>query len=447
MTVVLTLPVAIGVALRVATVAEAQSSRATWRPRASASASAPTGPTPTSAGHAEPGPFTDWMTAEIDRDRRRRRTADHRRPPGRDPDDPDIQLRVMTTNLTLGRPQTFPFKDRTYLFDPLELAATSRRRSSNASCTARARPRPETGSRCSPRRATRRSRLDDPPRRNAVPARRAGCSLALRWLSLDRPDRPRPAPPSTATVRSTGCRRPSELPVILAARLSLSFPALISAVPLWAMDYTDNVGTRGRPALSGQALLDDRRRAHGELPGALLRLAAPGPADVRRRPAELPRSIPGPGRVLPGPGQSGLQPRFRTITSVQGFAAGLLDTMQYWADNAQATLPGYRDRIVQVRLRPDEGGMNLQMPDDVVRRAAEKGRQAAEALRERFDFDDHRWIRYLTMIGRMQQTVDLMESRAGTLPLPGGAPGYHDFVRDRAAEPVRPHPRRGGRRR
>ena len=76
--------------------------------------------------------------------------------------------------------------------------------------------------------------------------------------------------------------------------------------------------------------------------------------------------------------------------------------------------------------------MNLQMPDDVVRRAAEKGRQAAEVLRERFDFDDHRWIRYLTMIGRMQQTVDLMESRWDG-PLPGGAPGYHDFVRDRAA--------------
>ena len=43
--------------------------------------------------------------------------------------------------------------------------------------------------------------------------------------------------------------------MVLAARLSLSFPGLISAVPLWAVDYTDNVGTlatRGTaPAAAG----------------------------------------------------------------------------------------------------------------------------------------------------------------------------------------------------
>ena len=113
----------------------------------------------------------------------------------------------------------------------------------------------------------------------------------------------------------------------------------------------------------------------------------------------------------PGPGTSGVQPKFKTITSVQGFVSGLLDTMQYWADNAQSALPGYRDRIVEVRLAADEGGMNLKMPDDVVRRVAEKGRQAAEELEEDFDFDAHRWIRYLTVLGRMQVAVDKMDER------------------------------------
>jgi hypothetical protein len=82
---------------------------------------------------------------------------------------------------------------------------------------------------------------------------------------------------------------------------------------------------------------------------------------------------------------------------------------------------------VQVRLRKDEGGMNLQMPDAVVRRTAEKGRQAAEELRRRFDFNDHRWIRYLTMIGRMQHAVDQMEARWDH-ELPNGAAGYEAFV-------------------
>jgi hypothetical protein len=77
--------------------------------------------------------------------------------------------------------------------------------------------------------------------------------------------------------------------------------------------------------------------------------------------------------------------------------------------------------------------MNLQMPDAVVRRTAEKGRQAAELLRRQFDFDDHRWIRYLTVIGRLQHAVDQIESR-WEHDLPGGLLGYRQLVLDRTSE-------------
>ena len=122
-TLLVTLPVAIGAAILVATVAEVQSSRANLATQGFGICVGSDGRDAHVSGQAEPGPFTDWMTAEIDR------IAGVEGPltigdlRGIDPDDPDIQLRVMTTNLTLGRPQTFPFKDRTYLFDPLELAA------------------------------------------------------------------------------------------------------------------------------------------------------------------------------------------------------------------------------------------------------------------------------------------------------------------------------------
>ena len=204
-------------------------------------------------------------------------------------------------------------------------------------------------------------------------------------------------------------------------------------MPLWAIDYTDDVGTGDEPRYRAKRCWMTDGGLTANFPVHFFDSPFPARPTFAIDLQSYPDRYPDQDVYYPGPGQSGLQPRFKTITSVQGFAAGLLDTMQYWADNAQATLPGYRDRIVQVRLRPDEGGMNLQMPDDVVRRAAEKGRQAAEVLRERFDFDDHRWIRYLTVIGRMQQTVDRMESRWDH-DLPGGSPGYHDFVLDRASE-------------
>ena len=38
-----------------------------------------------------------------------------------------------------------------------------------------------------------------------------------------------------------------------------------------------------------------------------------------------------------------------------------------WPDNLQGTLPGYRERIVQVSLTPDEGGLNLNMDPEKVK--------------------------------------------------------------------------------
>jgi hypothetical protein len=38
--------------------------------------------------------------------------------------------------------------------------------------------------------------------------------------------------------------------------------------------------------------------------------------------------------------------------------------MQNWSDNMQTHLPGYRDRVLHVCLKPDEGGMNLSMPEE-----------------------------------------------------------------------------------
>jgi hypothetical protein len=206
--------------------------------------------------------------------------------------------------------------------------------------------------------------------------------------------------------------------VVLAARISLSFPGLISAIPLYAVDmsrknpgdrkamrcwFTDGGLTSNFPIHFFDSLWPRRPTFALDLSGY--------PPDYPNEDVYYSAVA----RRYPVPTE---------ITSLRGFFAAILDTMEYWSDDAQSSLPGYRDRIVEVHLRPDEGGMNLEMSADVVAVVAEKGRQAAEALAH-FDFDQHRWTRYLTSMGRMQDAVKLMDDRYG--PSKAGA---HDGVRD-----------------
>ena len=415
-TVALTLPVAAGVGLLVALVAEAQASRANLATQGFGICVGSDGPQ--ARDSSDPGPFTDWMTAEIDR------VAGVPGPltigdlRGPDAAEPEIELRVMTTNLTMGRPQTFPFADRTYLFDPVELRAYFPPKVLDHLLRDQ---QPATADDGTPLLAA-----EDPVPAGPRPSRGLLGSVGgalLRLLGW-----------RAAAPRPSDERRPlywlpesDRLPVVLAARLSLSFPALISAVPLWAVERSNG----GRPRRCW--MTDGGLTAN--FPVHFFDSPLPSRPTFAIDLQSYPDGGTGPDVIYPGPGEDGLRPRFTTIASMQGFGARLLDTMQYWADNAQSALPGYRDRIVEVRLRRDEGGMNLQMPTEVIFRAAEKGRQAAEQLEQRFDFGVHRWIRYLTVIGRMENAVDQMASRWDH-DLPGGAPGYHDFVLDDARQPL-----------
>jgi hypothetical protein len=319
----------------------------------------------------DPGALTDWLAAHIDAiagvDRPLRMS---------DLAERGIDLQVMTTNLTLGRPMRFPFPGRVFLFDPVELGAYF--------------PSSIIGA------------LID----GEEPATEGGVPL----LSAD--GRPLYRLPAA-----------DKLPVVLAARISLSFPGLISAVPLYAIDFarkssadrtavrcwfSDGGITSNFPVHFFDSLWPrrptfalDLRGYHPDYPEADVYYAG-----VRPR-----------------------QPRVTRIASVQGFVSAILTTMQYWADDAQSTLPGYRDRIVEVHLHGDEGGMNLTMSENVVETLAEKGRHAAAALIDGFDFDQHRWTRYLISMARLQDAVQGMKNGyESTTPEGGGVRGLIDHA-------------------
>jgi hypothetical protein len=70
----------------------------------------------------------------------------------------------------------------------------------------------------------------------------------------------------------------------------------------------------------------------------------------------------------------------------------------------QSTLPGYRERIAHVALRPEDGGLNLAMDQQTILKLTGYGEQAGELLRDRIDFDAHRWRRFLVAMAKMEET-------------------------------------------
>jgi predicted acylesterase/phospholipase RssA len=284
-----------------------------------------------------------------------------------------INLQVMTTNVTFGRPARFPFSDeasnlKVYMFCEKELIDFF--------------PKPVYD-----------HLIGNGPVHPSWSCPDHGCPL--RRLPL-----------------------PEDLPVVVATRISLSFPGLISAVPLFAVDrsakipapvrcwFSDGGITSNFPIHFFDALCPSRPTF-----GITLRPYHPDypETDVYR----------------PGPAATGRVPTVKNTGTVGGFLHAILDTMQNWSDDAQSALPGFRDRVVDLHLHDDEGGMNLAMPANTIAVVAERGRQAAEALAD-FDWAQHRWTRYLTAMSELeQQTVKL-----GAVMGNGsdGSGGYRELV-------------------
>jgi hypothetical protein len=231
------------------------------------------------------------------------------------------------------------------------------------------------------------------------------------------------------------------LPVIVATRLSLSFPFLVSAVPLHeparrkhteegqitppeknVAESTDNLATGGEAAIHGERTPSTIAQfrtcwfsdggissnfpihlfdaAMPSWPTFAIDLVYPGSDDI-----EAPRPDP---VFLPDRNAQGWQRTYQRIggrTAVgelAGFLFGIVATMQNWRDLLQARAPGHRDRIVHVALEGDEGGLNLDMPQPVLQRIADMGTPGG-ALYKRFSFANHYWMRWLNLASALQR--------------------------------------------
>lgn len=218
---------------------------------------------------------------------------------------------------------------------------------------------------------------------------------------------------------------PAQFPVLLAARMSLSFPVLFSAVPLWAIDYEDPKGNRTfRRCLFSDGGISSNFPVH--LFDGLIPLWPTFGIDLEAK-------LPGRDNMVFVPqayldGVADRWTRFDQQTAAPsrmgGFLASIMSAMQNWNDNTLARLTGVRDRVARVRLSDDEGGLNLNMPADLIQRVAGRGAEAAQGLISRFlgpapsdgwdGWSFQRWVRLDVHLNALSQKTRGMQRALGS---------------------------------
>jgi hypothetical protein len=312
-----------------------------------------------------------------------------------------LDLRMVSTCLSWARPVEMPFSASTYFYDPVEWAKLF----------------PDYVMR-----ALERSTADETLEKKVVERRQREDKRA-----------------NDHSPRLVRLPRAKDLPIVVATRLSLSFPLLISAVPLWAITRRNgNAGDFEKLWFTDGGLCNN-------FPVQLFDSALPtrptfainlGKFDDGVEPAADERQ-----NIAFATSNNVILPAYRDFPvtgfgAVKAFALAAVDTARNSQDNLHLEIPGYRDRVVLIKQSKDEGGINLFMDAPTVARLAERGRVAADGLAVQFrtkhypsskpartGWDNHRWVRYRALISGLPQFLtsfkaghEVLKLGSGTLP-------------------------------
>lgn len=303
---------------------------------------------------------------------------------GVDKNNRQINLQMMTTNLTTGRPYQLPFTQRTFYFDPSEWSKFFPKNVMDWLL----------------------SKSEDPEAMEFAPLRKLPAA--------------------------------ENLPVVVATRMSLSFPILLSAIPVYARDF-------------GRVREEDRRPQKCWFSDGGICSNFP----VHFFDAPLPRwptfainlrpfhpDHPDTPVFMPDKNVGGITETFTNFDQgsgrdrLFGFVGAILNTLENWTDNMQTRLPGYRDRIVHISLNSKtEGGLNLNMPAELIVNLGQRGEEAARLLTEHFtlpadaietSWDNHRWVRYRSMMDLLEEMLKQIELAINN-PAPGDR-SYQELI-------------------
>jgi predicted acylesterase/phospholipase RssA len=266
----------------------------------------------------------------------------------------------------------------------------------------------------------------------------------LQWMLAKAPLRGK----ADESARAAGYFRlpePENLPLVFGARISMSFPFLLSAVPLYAIRpdkkgapqpvwFSDGGITSNFPIHFFDAPLPTRPTFCINLVPYEQTLTAHDEKDpdtgrsqyeiastdndefVGRDPDRRSFAPEDEKKKKPlvwmarGNNQAAvLTNRFDAsggLSDLGGFFFAILDTARLWGDNELMRMPGFRERIVHIAMYSAEGGLNLSMPAEVIADVAERGARAGICIGDAFDpaveraaddaygFANHRWVRF-----------------------------------------------------
>ncbi|MGI9184748.1 MAG: patatin [Solirubrobacteraceae bacterium] len=260
-----------------------------------------------------------------------------------------IALQMVATDLGLARPVRIPFAEEQYLFAPAELA-------------------------------------------RLFPAEVVAHVLKVAGV------------PAAERESSRTWFLPSDqLPVVIGARLSSSVPVLLSSLRLYSAHaeasgpvesyMTDGGLTSNFPI----HFFDDWLPSH---PTFGLDLVTGTSTDPDAPAVFMPDGDLGP-RLPPSAG----------IHTLGSFFGHVQDASRNWRDELQAELPGFRDRVCQIRMGPGEGGFHLDADPATLEQLVTRGRQAGQEILGTFDWDRHRFVRYLTLMALLRENFLLLSER------------------------------------
>jgi predicted acylesterase/phospholipase RssA len=194
------------------------------------------------------------------------------------------------------------------------------------------------------------------------------------------------------------------LPVLVAARLSLSFPLLFGAIPLWAIDHERDGGfTRCRFSDGGIC---------SNFPIHLFDAAVPEwptfGISLISKTAERKQVWVSEHHLQ---GRHDAWYRFDETMSLGGFLAAIAYSAKDWNDKTAVRMPGVRDRVAHIALHAG-GTLNLKLTSKDMETLANLGQQAGLALVDKFvrrnGWAEHRWVRFHTFLSGLRERIEMI---------------------------------------
>ncbi|TFW30416.1 hypothetical protein E4L96_00090 [Massilia arenosa] len=207
-----------------------------------------------------------------------------------------------------------------------------------------------------------------------------------------------------------------QLPVVVAARMSLSFPLLMQAVRLYRLRHD---AATGQAALLPVWFTDGGLTSNFPIHFFDALLPTRPTFGVSLQP-DLPlESAPGERVFLPHSNIEGISAPYLPVAVGDGepalgaFFSAILRTIRTWRDQALKRTPGYRERVVQIRHTKQEGGLNLNMPPTAIAAMSDSGTAAADAVIAHFldpelahnGWLNHRWVRMRSTAALLQREL------------------------------------------